>query len=211
MKFDIKEILKKLFKERPIFHSEADFQFALAWKIKELNPESKIRLEMRSDNFDRKEYLDILVELDNKKYPIELKYKTKKLDYEWNDKDDKEKFNLSNQGAQDNGRYDFIKDISRIERIVDSISIGYAIFLTNDKSYWEASKNVEQSGYVDFRLDTNKQYLKNGKLKWGENITHSVNSGRKNELNLNGKYKLEWNNTENELEFKYLLVEVNKK
>ena len=48
----------------------SNFQFALAWKIKELYPSAKIRLEMRSENFDKKEYIDILVELNNKKYQL---------------------------------------------------------------------------------------------------------------------------------------------
>lgn len=83
MELSIEKVLRDLFKDRPIFHSEADFQFALAWRIKEQYSKAKIRLEMRSDNFDKKEYIDILVELNGKKYPIELKYKTKKLDTEW--------------------------------------------------------------------------------------------------------------------------------
>ena len=32
---EIKEVMKKLSKDRPIFHSEDDFKFSLAWEIKE--------------------------------------------------------------------------------------------------------------------------------------------------------------------------------
>ena len=42
---DINEILNLLSKWRPIFHSEADFQFSLAWMIKEQYPNCDIRLE----------------------------------------------------------------------------------------------------------------------------------------------------------------------
>lgn len=34
---------------RPIFHSEADFQFSLAWIIKEIYPNCEIRLEFVPD------------------------------------------------------------------------------------------------------------------------------------------------------------------
>jgi hypothetical protein len=43
---DIKDIMGRLALERQLFHSEADFQHALAWKIHELRPLAKIRLEV---------------------------------------------------------------------------------------------------------------------------------------------------------------------
>ena len=36
--FDIHNIMHRLSLWRPIFHSEADFQFSLAWIIKEIYP-----------------------------------------------------------------------------------------------------------------------------------------------------------------------------
>jgi hypothetical protein len=42
---DIKNILKDLAVRRPVFHSEADFKFALAWAIQEADGEAKVRLE----------------------------------------------------------------------------------------------------------------------------------------------------------------------
>ena len=44
IKLDIHEILHQLSRCRPIFHSEADFQFSLAWIIKEQYPNCDIRL-----------------------------------------------------------------------------------------------------------------------------------------------------------------------
>lgn len=43
--FDIHAVMGQLAHRRPIFHSEADFQFALAWRIKETLPDYEIRLE----------------------------------------------------------------------------------------------------------------------------------------------------------------------
>ena len=71
---DIERLLLSLANERRLFWSEADFQFALAWKIQQKYPNAKIRLERRQENTNSKKpaYVDIWVELNNKIYPIEL-------------------------------------------------------------------------------------------------------------------------------------------
>lgn len=56
----IETVLLALAKERRVFWSEADFQFAFAWKLKEMfkdrNPQSAInvRLERRADALKKK-------------------------------------------------------------------------------------------------------------------------------------------------------------
>ena len=42
---DIDNQMVALSKERPVFHSEADFQFAFAWQVKQAMPTWNIRLE----------------------------------------------------------------------------------------------------------------------------------------------------------------------
>lgn len=42
---NIDRVIYELSKRRPIFHSETDFQFSLAWIIKEQYPNCDIRLE----------------------------------------------------------------------------------------------------------------------------------------------------------------------
>src|SRR5438105_15756660 len=120
----------RLASERELFHSEADFQHALAWKIHELYPQAKIRLEVPSGRFDKRERIDILVSLEGARYALELKYKKLKLEC----LSGSESFVLSNDGAQDIGRYDFIKDVARLERYVASAenTVGWAVLLTND-------------------------------------------------------------------------------
>ena len=46
MQIDIPKIMNELSKLRPIFHSEADFQHALAWEVHRCFPEAAIRLEL---------------------------------------------------------------------------------------------------------------------------------------------------------------------
>ncbi len=206
----IENILEELSTERPIFHSEADFQHALAWQIHERHRDARIRLETNIGLGDRREYVDILVGIENKKYPIELKYKTKKLDIV--DKHGEE-FHLLNQSAQDIGRYDFIKDITRVERFVDANpgSTGWAILLTNDRTYWEETKRKT----VDEKFRVHHGRVLDGVLEWGIGVSKGTTRGRAEAHRLNRLYELRWadyfslEGVENQdARFRYLLVEI---
>ena len=105
--FDIDLVLKELSGERKLFHSEADFQFALAWKIQQKYTDAKVRLEYCMNLNKQAMHIDMVVFLGEKIIPIELKYKTIRCD-EINI--DGETYILKNHGAQDMGRYDFVKD-----------------------------------------------------------------------------------------------------
>src|SRR5260370_37035911 len=124
MRIRIGKIIKELQKHRPVFPSEADFQHALAWEIHCHHPSARIRLEINKGSAGQREYIDIWATEDGTNYAIELKYKTRKLDAVH----DGEEFHLANQGAQDIGRYDFVKDVGRLERFVESHAntVGYA-------------------------------------------------------------------------------------
>lgn len=198
---EFKDIMENLAAERPLFHSEADFQFALAWRIKEKYRDAKIRLEKCVNDM----YIDIIVEIDGEEIPIELKYKTRnssKKPVTIN----KEEFNLKNQGAQDNGRYDFVKDISRIEKYLEKTTHskhGYAIILTNDHLYWKGGENSNSKQFIL------KNSLTIGEHNW-DKISESMkkyNSNRVEEIALNHDYNLKWKDYSDN-KFKYLIVEV---
>lgn len=108
-----------------IFTNESQFQFALAMKIKETLPDSAVYLEqpiflkdISSNKIIEKMYIDIVVEYNNKLYPIEVKYKTTNKEVIYCKTNSSEKYYTFNQGAADCGSYDFIWDIKRIERLV---------------------------------------------------------------------------------------------
>src|SRR5437764_4611807 len=71
MGLDMRGLLDRLSAERPIFHSEADFQHALAWLIHSEHPNAQIRLETRPERGIR---LDLLVVVGGERIAIELKY-----------------------------------------------------------------------------------------------------------------------------------------
>lgn len=135
-----------LARSRPVFHSEADFQHALAWQLHTDHPEARIRLETRPRPGVR---VDISAVIDGRRLAIELKYLLRGLTATI----EGEIFALPSQGAQDIRRYDFIKDIGRLEilRATGLADDAFAIGLTNDPSYW---RGEFRSGVADeaFRL-----------------------------------------------------------
>lgn len=103
--------LDRLAVDRPVFHSEADFQHALAWRIHQENPTARIRLETRPQRGIR---LDLLVDLSGERTAIELKYFIRRFTAVVHD----EPYDLPNQGAHDISCYDFVKDIVRVETCI---------------------------------------------------------------------------------------------
>jgi hypothetical protein len=184
---NIEAILNALRTKRILFHSEADFQFAFAWEIKTQFPHADVRLEYSPPEEPAKR-IDILVRLGDEIYPIELKYPTKILQT-WVDK---EPFFLKNHGAQDLGKYDFIKDICRVETFkeyMEGYREGYAIWLTNDSSYWTIPRSRDV-GYADFSVHHGA--LKEGKLQWGASMGPGSTKYREKPLILAGNYRIEW-------------------
>ena len=212
----IENILDELSRERPVFHSEADFEYALAWKIHEKYPDLKIRPEKRIDLKGSKTcpYFispDFIIHKDNDTeiVAIETKYKTKKI----NIKVFGEEFDLKEHSTPNDNRYYFVKDIWRIESFLKEHPKGYgfAIFLTNDASYWnKESQRADHPDDEDFRIYESR--VIEGQLKWKE-------GGRERQaIPLKGKYTLNWreysnlkeysDSTEKNMRFRYLLVEV---
>lgn len=73
---DIDRLMKELAHDRPVFHSEADFQHALGWQIHRSNPQQTVRLEYRPRP-ESAMYVDLW--LASEGVVVELKYRTRKL------------------------------------------------------------------------------------------------------------------------------------
>lgn len=202
------EALSTLARHRPLFHSEADFQHALAWELHNRLPNARIRLELPVLHNNKLLHVDIWIVHENWVIAIELKYKTRKLATHVGD----EQFMLLNQSAQDLGRYDFIKDIQRLENLTAGRTgaVGYATLLTNDSSYWSVPRD-NRSVDAAFRLHENRTL--HGVLGWVENALAGTMRGREESFQLKGNYLLHWNNyshpvTESNGTFRYLTVKV---
>ncbi len=201
---DLHAILATLARERPVFYSEADFQFALAWRIRETTGEG-VRLEYPPHRGEKK-YLDIW--LPESRAAIELKYWTRKLDARVAG----EEFLLLEQGAQDLSRYDCLKDIQRVERV----GHGFVVALTNDHLHW---KPPLKKGTIDaaFRIHRGRRIRAKDELRWHPRASTETMKGREDPICLRHDYELSWRdygrpitdgaNTKHG-QFRYLAVEV---
>jgi hypothetical protein len=197
-----------LAEKRPVFHSEADFQHALAWEIHTVNPAALIRLELpvRGEK-GRAVYLDLVVQCDQQRYAIELKYKTAAMTADISG----EKFLLSTQAAHDTGRYDFLKDVARLERYVTSVqnSIGYAIFLSNDTLYWkEPRKGITSE---EFSIHDTRKIHSEAEMCWAAHTgPGSMGKTHVEPVTCKFSYSCSWSNYSNVNgnQFRYLLLTV---
>ena len=157
---DIEEFLENT---KEPFYNECEFQMYLALFLKEkgyniyleysvpldcekvqgeINKRKKRGESIPFSNREKMD-IDIVIEKDNFFYPIELKYKTRsiQIDLKRFGEDLKDSKFLKDQGAIPIGRYDFWKDVARLEFIKESfkqkICKGFCVFLTNDRKYME--------------------------------------------------------------------------
>jgi hypothetical protein len=176
--------MASLAEHRPVFHSEADFQHAFAWELQRRHTEARIRLETRPRPGVR---LDVLATIDGSRVAVELKYLLRDLTTTI----EGELFALPNQSAQDVRRYDFIKDVARLEvlRRDDYADIGFSIALTNDPSYWQGGN---REGVVDaaFRLGEGRTLM--GTLAWAAHAGVGTMRGRETPIELVNAYELVW-------------------
>ncbi len=178
--------MRSLAATRPLFHSEADFQFALAWRIRELIPNCKVRLEYRVHLEDKPLRLDVW--LPTLGTALELKYKTRQLLAPIGD----ESFSLEDQSARNLSRYDFLDDVRRLERLVEArrAERGFAVILTNDRGYWDAPTTDSRTDDAAFRLHEGRELC--GTLAWSHADKLQAKKTRKQSIALSGSYRLFW-------------------
>ena len=209
---NITEIMESLSNERPIFYSEADFQFALAWKIQQYHPSYNIRMEYPvtiDENNNRN--IDIFFDGDGDRYGIELKYKTRRM----NDQGvviNNEQYNLTDQGARDTGMYDTLKDVHRLETLLNGemITIGHVIILTNDANYWDTEG--DGNAFDQFQIYDGRMINAGEELEWQNNAVQA--QGYAEPIRLENDYTCNWTDysklvdVNKHNEFRYLLFNV---
>ena len=154
------------------YFSEKDLQVNLAFYLNSRNFYDSIELEYFIPNvmipknpnnntfcpWQNDFYIDLVVTKDGEYIPIELKYKTKVVQAQIN------RFGLPTRSAidvvkthsaQDLGRYDFWKDVRRVELLKKAFSKtvkhGFCIFVTNDPAYMNQPRN--RANYTNFSME----------------------------------------------------------
>lgn len=243
-KSKITEFMDEL-KEKMPFQNEAQFQHALAMAIDkdiaENNKPYEVLLEVWTgrtpgeDQSDKRDcYTDIVIfDATEKEYlAIELKYKTAGLTVT----KDYGEIHLKQQSANDYGCYDYLWDVQRIQDLIlgenkdgnlekCSCVGGYAIFLTNERLYWEYKREerMNKNGYYDFcigdgNIETNQL------LEWHSPRDSQKEGMRKSAIQLGNcllDTQFEWKpfrdipqeqcqNPKDAREFRYLCLELAK-
>ena len=203
-----------------VFHSEAHFQFCLAWEIKKhfncnvILEDYTASVKDPNGKIIQKLYTDIVVEdVDcDFRIAIEVKYKTALFSQHG--------VYLFNHGAQPLARYDFLKDVERVEglvlntsnvQIIKRCNIGFSIMLTNDNSYWNIPTIPLKT--IDKNIRIHQGNVLNGDLDWypvNPCPKTIIRTKRSKTLHLTGNYTCKWkpyiNYSIPNGEFKYLIL-----
>ena len=205
---ELRDLLDRLAQARPIFHSEADFQHALAWQIHLRLPSAAVRLEQ---HILPGLHLDMSFAIAGQLTGVELKYLVRAFSVTI----DGERFDLRSQAAQDIRRYDVALDLTRLEQLVEggAAKSGFLVVLTNDPGYWEES---QRSDTVDsaFRLHQGRRL--SGTLAWGPKAGVGTMRKREAALTLTAEYMTEWTDYSSVAQspggqFRYLAIEVRRR
>jgi len=238
---EITKLIESLKDKRKIFHSEDDLKLSFGMEILENHSDCQVRLERPVEiqmidgngnpNKTRAPIDIIITENNGNLIPIELKYKTKKVEL----KDKNEQYKLTGHGAFDIARFSFRKDIFRIEQYLTThknSQTGYVLILTNDNSYFDIDTSKKENfdkffsfhnGAVIQKEDKGWNYSKINREKyefkdncwWYKAKKEKHWTCRKElfyKLNLKTDYKVDWKlySSFQETTFRYCLIEINK-
>lgn len=178
------QLLDELATHRPIFHSEADFQHALAWQIQTAHPTARLRLETRPE---RGIHLDVHVTVNGHRDALELKYLADRIDTIV----DGERFDVPRRGAHDIGRYDVARDLWRVETMVRDgfADTGWVIVLSTDRGYWTPGTKADPIDAA-FRIHDGRTLT--GELAWDVRAGAGTTRGRTAPVPLAGSYECRW-------------------
>jgi len=181
-------------------------QHSLAWLIDDHLGHMDVRLERPVETALGRISVDVWCR--GSRAALELKYVTARLDL----LHDHEDFRLKAQDAYDHRRYDFLKDISRLEVLLESgdAKMGYAVLLTNASALWETPGRAN-SNDIQFRIHQGRTL--EGQLSWSEGTGAGSMRSREAAIVLSGRYRMEWQDYSNpgcgkNGAFRYLAVEV---
>ena len=204
-----------MFCNNQIFSCEAEFQHSLALYLRcngkgQYNnvyleyfvPNSTLTGNIWGKDFN----VDIVVEKGGQFVPIELKYRTKKINLtlsSFGQSIQGVSF-LRNQSAIHIGTYDFWKDVRRLEILSNrfpNIVDGVAVILTNDNSYLMKRKPGSQSAQMSIEPGCH-----NRSRHWGAGSSNIASKSRLG-FNLDNCYYVKWlPATFNNVDFNYCLI-----
>ena len=211
-----KDVFAFLESYNELLFNERDFQMHLAtWLRNSANHYDDVdveyyvpRSELENYVWDSELRLDIVVKKGGEYCPVELKYKTKKVERQITRFDEAlhdKVVVMKNQGAQDLGMYDFWKDVRRVElvrRRFAKVKGGLAVFVTNDALYTKASKPTSNNYLLNMNegVHSRERHWLNPESTCAK--THP-------DFEVEQEYRIAWHNREVDgVEFYYQVVTI---
>ena len=199
-----------------LLFNERDLQMHLAtWLRGSANAYDDVDVEYyvpqsELDNYiwDSELRLDIVVKRNGEYCPVELKYKTKKVERQITRFDEtlhQKVVVMKNQGAQDLGMYDFWKDVRRVELVrqrFERVKGGLAVFMTNDALYTKESRPNSNNSLLNMHDGTHSRakHWRNPESTCAK--THP-------DFDVEQEYRIEWHSrTIDGVEFYYQIVTI---
>ncbi len=199
---DIEEFLKNLDKE---ILSEIHLEVLLAMHLKqkgfydEVYPEYTFHKNELGDEYiwgkpNDKISVDLVVLKGDEYIPIELKYKTKRQELDLSLFGSDKNIVLAKQGGQSISRYDFWKDVKRLEvikRKFEAVEAGIVLFVTNYDGY----KNEPEKGsqYAPFSIHNNRNVTgKEKELDWSGTGVSAKTKDKFPAFQISNDYELKW-------------------
>ena len=199
-----------------LLFNERDLQMHLAtWLRGSANAYDDVDVEYyvpqsELDNYiwDSELRLDIVVKRNGEYCPVELKYKTRKVERQITRFDEAlhdKVVVMKNQGAQDLGMYDFWKDVRRVELVhnrFERVKGGLAVFVTNDALYTKASRANSNNKLLNMNEGPHS------KAKHWAN-PESTCAKSHPDFDVEKEYRIEWHNRKIDgVEFYYQIVTI---
>ena len=195
------DILMFLNSNNELLFNERDLQMHLAtWLRGSANAYDDVDVEYYVPYQELEDYvwnselrLDIVVKKCGEFCPVELKYKTKRVDRKIKRFDEQLAHSvivMKDQGAQDLGMYDFWKDVRRVELVrkrFRQVKGGLAVFVTNDISYKKESKTTSNN-YL-FNMSEGRTF---GEQKHWQNPESTCAKTHPN-FDVEKEYQVKWN------------------
>ena len=200
-----------------LLFNERDFQMHLAtWLRNSANRYDDVdveyyvpRQELEGYVWDSELRLDVVVKRDGEYCPVELKYKTRKVERKISRFDEAlsdDVVVMKNQGAQDLGMYDFWKDVRRVELVrnrFERVKGGLAVFVTNDSFYTKGSKPTSNN----YLFGMAGEAARSTKKHWA-NPESSCAKTHPN-FEVEKEYNIEWRMREvDRVEFYYCIITI---
>src|SRR5258706_9627956 len=179
LRVDLKNIILSMAKVRPIFTSEKDFQFALAWRLKEEGCD--LRLEYDPGCLKRNAAVDIWV-IEPETIAIELKHSTVAFNHNGI-------FLRSHPG--DVARYGTVCDVRRLETITAALPAnrGLSVLMTNNWTLW-TKNNAKKRNCDQFAIHNGA--VLSGSMKWLEKASPNTFKAYPVPVALQHRYECTW-------------------